>query len=241
MAWRTARLEIDVEKYRSQSILLIDERSLALVCVHSGLWAALDFSIAAVAGIEDARMAIDGGQRPALVILSAGMRRVADDGIGDGIRSLIEIMPTVPVVILSDLDGSLEVDEAREAFRLGARGYIRSAMPLNVLVAAVRLVLAGGTFVPESMLARGALADMQDREFHAWDRLPHLTRREKDVLILLREGRPNKSIARELSLSVGTVQVHVRRILQKLHASNRSEVAYLISRLHFILVPQLIF
>ena len=68
---------------------------------------------------------------------------------------------------------------------------------------------------------RGA-SELEKRSFES------LTPRESEVLARLREGKPNKIIAHELQISESTVKVFVRRILMKLHASNRTEVACLL-------------
>jgi DNA-binding NarL/FixJ family response regulator len=73
--------------------------------------------------------------------------------------------------------------------------------------------------------------DRQHRSIHPGQAeespFQHLTPRESEVLARLRQGKPNKIIAHELAISESTVKVFVRRILIKLHASNRTEVACL--------------
>ncbi len=236
----TAGLESQMDQSRAHSILLIDERPLTLECTYDWLRSGShDLAITPLQSIDVAQAELQGAAQPDLIVLSTGILRASDTHVKDGVRRLSAAAPGVPVLILSDLDEDSEIDEAREAFRLGVRGYIRSSMPPDVMIAALRLVLAGGMFIPETLLANSTGDNIAVRDVQARQRLLDLSPREMEVLIRLREGKPNKAIARELSLSVGTVQVHVRRILQKLQATSRSQVAYIISRLQFILLSQL--
>jgi DNA-binding NarL/FixJ family response regulator len=130
----------------------------------------------------------------------------------------------VPVVVVSDAEDSEQILSALEN---GARGYIPTSMSLDVAVRAMRLVEAGGTFVPAS-----TIISTRRRDEGADVRLSQLgpfTARQAAVLEGLRQGKANKQIAYELNMSEGTVKVHVRNIMRKLKARNRTEVAFLIS------------
>jgi DNA-binding NarL/FixJ family response regulator len=115
----------------------------------------------------------------------------------------------------------------------GVRGYIPTSVECEVLIAALRLINAGGTFVPAGVLR--SAATKQDTRFengrrgglHALD----LTPRELSVIDLLREGKPNKLIAAQLEMQESTVKVHVRNILKKLNAVNRTQAASVANRL----------
>ncbi len=125
----------------------------------------------------------------------------------------------IPVVIMSDSD---DVNYVTRALKGGARGYIPTSLPFNVAVEAVRLVEAGGTFVPVSSLdlnrdKLGTTAKANDL----------LTQRQLMVVEALCQGMANKQIAYELSMSEHTVKVHLRHIMRKLNARNRTEVAVL--------------
>lgn len=124
-----------------------------------------------------------------------------------------------PVVIMSDID---DVNYVMRALKGGARGYIPTSLPLNVAVEAVRLVEAGGTFVPVSSLEF-------DRDAHeAASRTNDiLTERQMMVVEALCQGMANKQIAYELGMSEHTVKVHLRHIMRKLKVRNRTEVAVL--------------
>jgi DNA-binding NarL/FixJ family response regulator len=124
-----------------------------------------------------------------------------------------------PVVIMSDID---DVNYVVRALKGGARGYIPTNLPFNVAVEAVRLVEAGGTFVPVSSLEL-------DRDAHeaASKTNDILTERQMMVVEALCQGMANKQIAYELGMSEHTVKVHLRHIMRKLKVRNRTEVAVL--------------
>jgi len=108
------------------------------------------------------------------------------------------------------------------------RGYIPTSLEPAEAAAALQCVAAGGVFVPASAPIKVA----QDRPNGAGPSMEHeisafqrLTPREGEVLARLRQGKPNKIIAHELRITENTVKVFVGRILLKLGASNRTEVA----------------
>jgi DNA-binding NarL/FixJ family response regulator len=133
---------------------------------------------------------------------------------------LSRTLPGIPIVVVSDREGRAAV---LEALRLGARAYVPSNLDPDILFQTLQFVHKGGSFIPLDVLRdvltqRGA-ARRATVESHG------LTEGELRVLELLRRGQPNKVIARALDIEEGTVKVHVRRILKKLHAANRTEAA----------------
>jgi len=143
-----------------------------------------------------------------------------------GFAALVDLQerfPDLPVVMMSGEDDPTLV---REAFERGALGFIPKSSPTPVIVNALRLVLAGGTYVPTAMIAeRPAVAPARERPPAGTPKsVPGLTPRQNEVLRLLIAGKPNKVICRELDLAEGTVKSHVAAILRALDASNRVEV-----------------
>jgi len=113
------------------------------------------------------------------------------------------------------------------------RGYIPTSGDAEVAFAALRLINAGGTYIPaqERTSGTGKLGiGAESQRSRLSDELD-LTPRELSVLDLLREGKPNKLIAAGLNMEEGTVKVHVRNILKKLHAANRTHAASVANRL----------
>ncbi len=132
------------------------------------------------------------------------------DGI-ETIRRIIERAPCVKVIALT-----ASIDEARMmgALRAGAVGYVRKDAEPEVLLAAVRAVVRGKTYIDPSV-SRQIL--------HAADPHEELTPREMEVLRQLALGRSNKEIADTLTIGDETVKTHVGNVLSKLDVENRAQ------------------
>lgn len=126
---------------------------------------------------------------------------------------------STPIVVMSDIE---DANYVMRALKGGARGYIPTSLPFNVAVEAVRLVEAGGTFVPASSLEFG-----RNKKETPQQTVELLTERQMMVVGALCRGMANKRIAFELNMSEHTVKVHLRHIMRKLKARNRTEVAVL--------------
>jgi DNA-binding NarL/FixJ family response regulator len=141
---------------------------------------------------------------------------------GTRLTSIRQLLEIAPVIVLSAADNP---ESVIEAFEGGARGYIPTATtPAELVVEIIRLVRAGGTFVPPSglPLKRIPLKYLPPRT--TINR--HFTPRQIAVLGHLTQGKSNKVIAYELAMSESTVKVHIRNIMKKMNASNRTEVAW---------------
>jgi DNA-binding NarL/FixJ family response regulator len=128
--------------------------------------------------------------------------------------------PAVPLVILSATDDAAVV---RELIPLGVAGFIPKSDSAAVMLQAVRLVLSGGTYAPLRFMSGGMTSHASQSAAPAGQQVPGLTPRQAEVLGLLARGLPNKTIARELGLSEGTVKVHLLAIFRVLQARNRTE------------------
>src|ERR1700738_482398 len=139
-------------------------------------------------------------------------------------------LPEASTVVPADSD---DVDEVNRALAYGVRGYLPTSIEWEVAVAALRLISAGGTFVPADALRSTAAKpdDQPEGERQGRSDGLDLTPRELSVIDLLREGKPNKLIAAHLDMQESTVKVHVRNILKKLNATNRTHAAFVANRL----------
>jgi DNA-binding NarL/FixJ family response regulator len=170
------------------------------------------------------------------------------------IRMISRHFTQAPVIVISPWDDASSIEAAVAA---GAQGLIPITASFKIAVAALRLVLAGGAYyprplsnkidcgngilevthengvaIPADVLARSVLPkgaapinfteEKEDNGFSAT-----FTAREVDVLSALRLGRSNKWIAHHLQLSENTIKVHIRHIMRKLHATNRTEAVIL--------------
>ncbi len=107
--------------------------------------------------------------------------------------------------------------------RLRFRGYVSATLDPRLAVAGLRLVLAGGTFVPDCVLDVCSDAPCAPHASGDIETLA-LTGRELDVLHRLKRGRQNKVIAYELGIGQSTVKVHVRSIMRKTATALRSPI-----------------
>lgn len=141
----------------------------------------------------------------------------------DGLTALQELRrrdSTIPVVILS---GSGDRSNVIAGLNMGAVGFIPKSSTREVMLQALRLVLAGGVYIPPQALGSSAAADAgaQAGAESAVDL--GLTDRQAQILGLIAQGKPNKVIARELSIAEATVKAHVTEILRALQVTNRTQ------------------
>jgi DNA-binding NarL/FixJ family response regulator len=139
------------------------------------------------------------------------------DGI-EATREMKDSFPNVGVVVLSGHDDQQFVFDALKA---GASGYLLKTAELDEVVTTVRAVAAGeGRLDP--VLAGKVLSEFQSyQKDDVADVYQPLTPREREILNLMSEGLPNKTIANRLSISERTVTTHVANIYSKLHVNNR--------------------
>ncbi|QNK70967.1 LuxR C-terminal-related transcriptional regulator [Variovorax sp. PAMC26660] len=141
--------------------------------------------------------------------------------------------PAVPVIVLSGYEDPAIM---RSALERGVLGFIPKAYSPEVMLSAVRLVLAGGVYVPPMMLTAlppgivAGVASPSNGEASTRggnQTLEHLrsvlTERQVEVLQLLSQGKPNKLIGRSLGISEGTVKIHLAAIFRALNVRNRTE------------------
>lgn len=148
----------------------------------------------------------------------------------DLLDQLGTLLPDVPVIVVSADEEAAHIESA---FRHGAVGFIPKSTLSGVLISAIRLVLAGGVYVPPNMARQRhtpppepgmALSNSQEVE--------ELTERQKTVLTLMMRGLSNKSIGRELNLAEATVKIHVSAILRALNVTSRTQAVVAASRLN---------
>ena len=144
-------------------------------------------------------------------------------GMG-GLQALTEfakIRPELPVIMLSS---SEDPRDARNAFAQGARGYVPKSSSRYVLLSAIKLVLSGDLYVPKLLVESGSKTMATTFAPQGETSFP-LTERQIEVLRLINDGRPNKTIATELGLSEKTVKAHITAIFRALRVVNRTQAA----------------
>jgi DNA-binding NarL/FixJ family response regulator len=158
--------------------------------------------------------------RPDVTLMD--LRLPGSNGI-DTLLAIREEFPNARIVMLSSSDSDGEI---QRALRSGAFGYVLKSMPFEELLAVIRSVHSGKRHVPPEVAAR--LAEHLGEE--------GLTSRELQVLQLIREGFKNKQIASELSISENTVNFHIKNIVDKLGANDRTHAVTIAVRRGLLLL-----
>ena len=146
----------------------------------------------------------------------------------DSIKSLKEAWPSTRIVVLAEAP---DADEAISAFRAGANAYLADVTSGDALIKSLELVMAGATIFPGEMLPtilgrNGASPpfEIAHSKFSA-SGIAGLSPQEKVILGCLADGSSNKVIARKVDAAEATVKVHVKAILRKIGAQNRTQAA----------------
>lgn len=171
------------------------------------------------------------GAEVRLIALDLGGRGVESPSLHNDLAAIAARFPEVPITLLLGTD---DVDIARQALKMGIRGFFSTSLPIDIALAGLRLVLAGGTFCPQLL---GAVATNPNEHVSArndtersldertqYSDVADFTPREAEVLAELQCGCSNKVIAGKLNLSGHTVKMHLQHIMRKLQAQNRTEV-----------------
>ncbi len=200
-------------------ILIVDDHGL----VREGLRAILGSSELAVQCIEAWDSAslwnmLDQHTDIALVLLDIQLPGVSGLSL---LSDLVTQWPQLPVIMLSADHDAATVNQALEQ---GARGFLPKSSLNQVLISAIRLVAAGGVYVPPEALQKTAIKPAAPAPSAAVtvDSLG-FTARQTDVFMLLLQGMSNKQICRQLDLAEPTVKIHVRGVLRTLSVSSRAE------------------
>lgn len=213
------------------NILVIDSRVLDRECFCGFLRShEQKFQVTAF-GSREEWLASGGAAQPvSVVVLSIGGQKLSDPQTANSIRQATSDFAPIPVVILGDGE---ELKHILKALECGARGYVPSSVGLAVCIEAIKLAIAGGIFIPANpVMAMSKMIEGGDTEQQF---AGMFTPRQADVVMALRRGKANKIIAYELNMRESTVKVHIRNIMRKLRATNRTEVAY---KLNDLLVPE---
>jgi len=156
--------------------------------------------------------------RPDIVLMDLSMPIM--DGLS-ATRAILDEFPDARVIVLTTYDGDEDIHRALDA---GATGYLLKDMVAADVLSVIRTVYGGRRGIPHAVAAK--LAEHTPR-------IP-LTPRETEVLSLLAKGLSNAEIAARIGRTEGTVKVHIKNILQKLDASDRTEAVTTAVRRGFI-------
>ena len=211
------------------SVVLVDDDPMVRTALSMILGGAPEVTV--VGQAEDGRhgLSVIAEHSPDVVLMDIRMPRL------DGLAATEELVRTgspSKVIVLTTFDAD---DEVMRALQHGADGFLLKDTPPDRILEAVRLVAAGQSILSPSITARvlqsvrgAARRGADDSREAARTRLAALTERELEVARAVGAGRSNAEISGELYLSVATVKAHVGRILDKLAAENRVQVAIVV-------------
>jgi DNA-binding NarL/FixJ family response regulator len=200
---------------REGTRLLIAQQALSCELLEAGTWA-------------EARQVLDAGTRLDWVLLDLALPDI------DGMAALTELRahPSgVPVVVLSSTEDRAVV---LECINRGAMGFIAKASSGAVLADALRVVFAGGVYLPPGIVGKSSPPRQSPQGVMAATREElaklGLTPRQIEVLELMVQGLSNKLIARRLELAEPTVKTHVAAGLRALNVKNRTQAVFTLAR-----------
>jgi DNA-binding NarL/FixJ family response regulator len=207
-------------------VLLVDDDALVRAGLRMVLGSAEDIAVVGEADDGARAAAAVAEHRPDVVLMDIRMPEV------DGITATQQLRAgTEPphVVVLTTFHIG---DEVIRALRAGADGFLLKDSPPEAIVDAVRRVAAGDAMlspsVTKTLLAHVGDSSLADRKQRAQQRLAELTARERDVAVAVASGASNAEIGGQLYMSEATVKAHVSRLLAKLTASNRVQIAIVV-------------
>ncbi len=208
-------------------LLIIDPRQLPRACLEAALAETQDIvTVGAVANIDEAVAVVcERGTDAVLVNLAAD--RFDEAALSPIVRRLREAGGSLVVLVLKE---TIEPEQALAAACQGVRVLLDDAISLDRVVQSIGFACAGWVIYPAFDYARLLRGLAATRQSYGEPPEPIFTRRQEQVLALLERGATNKAIAIELGLRERTVKAHVKALMRRLNASNRTQVVAIVSR-----------
>ena len=216
-------------------VLLTDDHNLFRQGMRTLLSAEPDIEIAGEASNASDAITFAQELRPDIVLMDVGMPGLSSF---EATRQIRKQRPETRVIFLSMYD---DEDYLSESVEIGASGYILKDSPADQLVSAIREVYRGGNYLTPRLLAR--LVDdfrVQNRSSLRQPRFGTLTKREREIMKLLAEGKSVKEVATEFNLSVKTVEAHKFNLMRKLDIHNKAQLVQYAIQKKIIRLPEFI-
>lgn len=190
-------------------LLIADDHVLVRIGLKASFEMEPDFSVVAEAATGEQAIVQYREHRPDIALID--LRLPGMDG-AETTAALCREFPEAKVIVISTFNGG---DDILRSLQAGAKSYLTKSVQREDLIGAIRTIAAGDEYMP------AVVADRLAKRL----RSPDLTPRELEVLHLIAAGKSNKEIASCLTIEVGTVKLHVGKILDKLNARDRTEAA----------------
>jgi DNA-binding NarL/FixJ family response regulator len=197
-------------------ILLADDHAVLRAGIRVLLEAQPDLEVIGEAGDGQAAVQRARELQPDVVVMDIGMPGL--DGLA-ATRQILDSNPKTRILFLTQHENK---EYVLPALKLGAAGYVLKRAEGDELLTAIRTVYAGGTFLDPAIA--GALVSEVNRDEKTADPFDSLSEREREVLVLLAQGKTYQQIAEILFISPKTVDFHRINIMRKLGLSNRAEL-----------------
>jgi len=217
-------------------ILLIDDHTLFRQGIRTLLSAEPDMEVAGEAANAADAVVLAEQVHPDIVLMDIGMAGLSSF---EATRLIRKDHPETRVIFLSMYD---DEDYLAECMEMGASGYILKESPSDQLLTAVREVSRGGSYLSPRLLTR-LVDDFRVQGRGGAVRQPRfgtLTKREREILKMLAEGRSVKEIATSFDLSVKTVEAHKFNLMRKLDIHNKAQLVQYAIQKKIIRLPELV-
>ena len=190
-------------------LMIVDDHSLVRDGLRARLAVVPDLTVVGEAASGAEALETAAALAPDVMLVDVGMRGMNGIELATQLR---QRQPQIRVLMLSMYDNR---EYVQSAIRAGARGYVLKESPTEEILAAISAVCAGGSYFSAQLTTLVSATSAAT---------PQLTTREHEVLQLLAHGRSNKLVARELDISVRTVEAHRLSLRRKLGVDSASEL-----------------
>jgi DNA-binding NarL/FixJ family response regulator len=209
--------QADRAKKADAVVAVVESSPFLRECIRRSMQSALSATVATYSTLSELGAQRNGAPAD-LVILS--LLEASSEACANALKDLSEFASGGPVIALTSTN---DAGFARAAIGCGAKGFIPVTMGFEIAIEVMRFVLAGGTYVPPDHLLAPGRVSLQTPT--TVSRPNVLTSRELAVVRAIQEGKSNKVIAHDLNMCLSTVKVHVRNVMRKMNAKNRTDVA----------------
>ena len=198
-------------------VAVVESRPFLRECICRSMQSALSVTVATYSTLSELGAQLNSASAD-LVVFS--LLEASGEACASALKDLSEYGSGRPVIVLASTN---DAGLARAAIGHGAKGFIPVTMGFEIAIEVIRFILAGGTYVPPDCLL--ALDGVGRPAPTTVSRPNVLSSRELSVVRAIQQGKSNKIIAYELNMCLSTVKVHVRNIMRKMNARNRTDVA----------------